>query len=354
MKKKLIAAVTGICMIAGALSGCSSDTAENDYVSVSGYKGIEIDKVDVDTDISDEDVENEINSVLEENATDKEVTGRAAQLGDTADINYVGKVDGQEFDGGSADNYPLELGSGSFIDGFEDSIVGHNVGETFDWNGKFPDDYQNTDLAGKDVVFTITVNALTEPELPELTDDFVKTVSEESETVEEYREEVRKNLEETAQENYDSELNSAVWEAVLEKAEVKGYPDGEVDRIYNTYLEQYQEMASYYNMEYDEFIQLYTEMTVDEFEEEAKEAAKDNIKQSQVAEVIAEKEGLTLTDEEYEKEFEKLAEDYGYEDVDDLKEVAGEETLKQLVLQPIVQEWLAENCIQKETDDGDK
>lgn len=354
MKKKLIAAVTGICMIAGALSGCSSDTAENDYVSVSGYKGIEIDKVDVDTDISDEDVENEINSVLEENATDKEVTGRAAQLGDTADINYVGKVDGQEFDGGSADNYPLELGSGSFIDGFEDSIVGHNVGETFDWNGKFPDDYQNTDLAGKDVVFTITVNALTEPELPELTDDFVKTVSEESETVEEYREEVRKNLEETAQENYDSELNSAMWEAVLEKAEVKGYPDGEVDRIYNTYLEQYQEMASYYNMEYDEFIQLYTEMTVDEFEEEAKEAAKDNIKQSQVAEVIAEKEGLTLTDEEYEKEFEKLAEDYGYEDVDDLKEVAGEETLKQLVLQPIVQEWLAENCVQKETDDGDK
>ena len=316
MKKKLIAAVTGICMIAGALSGCSSDTAENDYVSVSGYKGIEIDKVDVDTDISDEDVENEINSVLEENATDKEVTGRAAQLGDTADINYVGKVDGQEFDGGSADNYPLELGSGSFIDGFEDSIVGHNVGETFDWNGKFPDDYQNTDLAGKDFVFTITVNALTEPELPE--------------------------------------LNSAVWEAVLEKAEVKGYPDGEVDRIYNTYLEQYQEMASYYNMEYDEFIQLYTEMTVDEFEEEAKEAAKDNIKQSQVAEVIAEKEGLTLTDEEYEKEFEKLAEDYGYEDVDDLKEVAGEETLKQLVLQPIVQEWLAENCVQKETDDGDK
>ena len=354
MKKKLIAAVTGICMIAGALSGCSSDTAENDYVSVSGYKGIEIGTVDVDTDISDEDVENEINSVLEENATDKEVTGRAAQLGDTADINYVGKVDGQEFDGGSADNYPLELGSGSFIDGFEDSIVGHNVGETFDWNGKFPDDYQNTDLAGKDVVFTITVNALTEPELPELTDDFVKTVSEESETVEEYREEVRKNLEETAQENYDSELNSAVWEAVLEKAEVKGYPDGEVDRIYNTYLEQYQEMASYYNMEYDEFIQLYTEMTVDEFEEEAKEAAKDNIKQSQVAEVIAEKEGLTLTDEEYEKEFEKLAEDYGYEDVDDLKEVAGEETLKQLVLQPIVQEWLAENCVQKETDDGDK
>ena len=354
MKKKLIVAVTGICMIAGALSGCSSDTAEYDYVSVSGYKGIEIDKVDVDTDISDEDVENEINSVLEENATDKEVTGRAAQLGDTADINYVGKVDGQEFDGGSADNYPLELGSGSFIDGFEDSIVGHNVGETFDWNGKFPDDYQNTDLAGKDVVFTITVHALTEPELPELTDDFVKTVSEESETVEEYREEVRKNLEETAQENYDSELNSAVWEAVLEKAEVKGYPDGEVDRIYNTYLEQYQEMASYYNMEYDEFIQLYTEMTVDEFEEEAKEAAKDNIKQSQVAEVIAEKEGLTLTDEEYEKEFEKLAEDYGYEDVDDLKEVAGEETLKQLVLQPIVQEWLAENCVQKETDDGDK
>ena len=282
MKKKLIAAVTGICMIAGALSGCSSDTAENDYVSVSGYKGIEIDKVDVDTDISDEDVENEINSVLEENATDKEVTGRAAQLGDTADINYVGKVDGQEFDGGSADNYPLELGSGSFIDGFEDSIVGHNVGETFDWNGKFPDDYQNTDLAGKDVVFTITVNALTEPELPELTDDFVKTVSEESETVEEYREEVRKNLEETAQENYDSELNSAVWEAVLEKAEVKGYPDGEVDRIYNTYLEQYQEMASYYNMEYDEFIQLYTEMTVDEFEEEAKEAANNNFKLSKM------------------------------------------------------------------------
>ena len=136
------------------------------------------------------------------------------------------------------------------------------------------------------------------------------------------------------------------------------------EKMWGRYMESLRKNLSAYTLDdapedvrelyKDEFIQLYTEMTVEDFEEEAKEAAKDNIKQSQVAEVIAEKEGLTLTDEEYEKEFEKLADDYGYEDVDDLKEVAGEETLKQLVLQPIVQEWLAENCVQKETDDGDK
>lgn len=348
MKKRLVAVVAGICLMAGLLSGCSSNKASNDYVSVEGYKGIEIEKVDVETEVSDEDVESYIDSVLEQNATDKEITDRAAQLGDTADINYVGKIDGVEFEGGSGENYPLELGSGSFIDGFEDSIVGHNVGETFDWNGKFPDDYQSTDLAGKDVVFTITVNALTEPELPELTDDFVQTVSEESETVDEYKAEVRKTLEDTAQENYDSALNSAVWEAVLEIAEVKEYPQDEVDKIENIFLEQYQEMAAYYDMDYEEFVEMYTEMSVDEFEAEAKEAAKDNVKQVLVATVIAEKEGLVPTDEEYEKELEKMAEEYGYEDVDGLKEAADEETLKQLVLQPIVQKWLAENCVQVE------
>lgn len=197
MKKKVIAILTGALAVSMLLSGCAASKGlETDELKISMYKGVEVEEVEKPEEVTDEDVENTINATLQSNATIKEITDRAVESGDTATIDFVGKMDGEEFEGGSSTDYPLEIGSGQFIDGFEDSVIGHEIGETYDWNGKFPDDYSNTDLAGKDVVFTITVKSISQTEVPELTDDFVKQVSEESANVKEYKEEVKKQLEE--------------------------------------------------------------------------------------------------------------------------------------------------------------
>lgn len=354
MKKRIISIVLGVCMLSGILAGCSSGssagggTISNEYVEVKGYKGVEIAKVEAPAEITDEEVEGYILSIQEQNAETKEVTDRAAQLGDVATIDFVGKMDGEAFEGGSGEDYPLELGSGTFIEGFEDSVVGHKIGETFDWEGAFPEDYQSTDLAGKDVVFTITLNALSEKSVPELTDEFVKTVSPTATTVEEYKEEVKKELQDTAEEEYAATVNVAAYDEVMKNVTVKKYPEGEVEKMKQSFLDQYVSMAEMYGMEYDQFVEEYMQTTVEEFEAQAEEAAKERVKQNLAIELIAEKEKLTPTEEQYEEEYEKLAATYGYGSVEEMKEIADEETLKMLVLQPLIEKWLGDNCKQVE------
>ena len=188
MKKKVAMLLTGVMAVSLMMTGCQSAKGlETENVKISVYKGVEVDKVDKPSEVTDDDVNTQIQSVLDENSTTEEVTGRAVKKGDTATIDFVGKMNGEAFDGGSSTDYPLEIGSNSFIDGFEDSIIGHNAGDTFDWNGKFPENYGSSDLAGKDVTFTITVKSISKKKTPKLTDKFVKKVSKESKTVEEYK-----------------------------------------------------------------------------------------------------------------------------------------------------------------------
>ena len=330
------------------LTGCGSkNDASNEYVTVVGYKGIEVPAVEEAAEVTDEDVQSYITSVLEQSATEESVTDRPVQEGDTATIDFVGKMDGVEFEGGSSEDYPLVIGSDSFIDGFEDSIIGHSIGETFDWNGAFPEDYGNTEYAGKDVTFTITVNAISVSNTPELTDEFVQSVSTESTTVEEYEKEVRAMLEESAAADYDYALQDAVWSAVLEKAEVVKYPEGEVEDLTASLITQYEEMATYYGVDYETFIADYMGYTVEDFEAQAKVAAEESVKMQLVAKAIADAEKIVPTEKEYQEEYEALCEEYGYADVDALIEAAGsEEDLQATVLENIVIEWLAENCIQ--------
>ncbi len=133
---------------------------ETENIKISVYKGVEVDKVDKPSEVTDDDVNTQIQSVLDENSTTEEVTGRAVKKGDTATIDFVGKMNGEAFDGGSSTDYPLEIGSNSFIDGFEGQYHRTYAGDTFDWNGKFPENYGSSDLAGKDVTFTITVKSI--------------------------------------------------------------------------------------------------------------------------------------------------------------------------------------------------
>ena len=189
----------GICALSLFLTGCSGEIS-NDYVTITKYKGVEIDKVDADA-VSDNDVEAQINSVLQSKSTTTEVTDRAAQTGDTVTIDYEGKKDGVAFDGGTATDAQLTLGSGQFIDGFEDGVVGHNIGDTFDLDLTFPENYGNEDLAGQAVVFTVTLKGISQTDVPELTDEFVQSVSDTSKTVEEYKKEIKKSLKKNGKEN---------------------------------------------------------------------------------------------------------------------------------------------------------
>lgn len=346
MKKKAVVLLTGILASAMLLSGCeASKGLETDEIKITQYKGVEVEAVEKPEEVTDEDVENSIQSTLESMAEEKEITDRAVQDGDIVNIDFVGKIDGEKFDGGSSEGYDLTIGSDTFIDGFEDSIIGHETGDKFDWNGAFPEDYGNTEYAGKDVTFTITVNKITESVVPELTDDIVAQVSEESKTVKEYKEEVKKLLEEDNETSYQDSLTDEVWNAVLENTEVKEYPEGETEALEKQLREQYEQMAEAYGMEFDDML---TQMGMDEetFTEQAAQAAEASVKSQMVVDAIAEKEKIELDDDTYEEKVAELAESYGYESVDDLKEQAEEEDLRDLILSDMVKEWLVDKCVQ--------
>ena len=342
MKKRLFAGLLAGVML---LSGCAKSTGlETEELKISVYKGVEIEEVEKPGEITDEDVEMAIQTALESNATVKEITDRAVEEGDTVDINFAGRVDGELFDGGSADNYSLVIGSGSFIEGFEDSIIGHNVGDTFDWNGQFPEEY-TAELAGKDCVFTITVNAITLEEVPELNDEFVKSVSETAATVDEYKAELKVQLEETAQTEYEYAVKSSAWMKVLENTQVLVWPDS-VDENYNSVIEQYKEFAKMYEMEYEEFVETQMGGSVEEFEAEVKKQAQEAEKEMMVVSAIAEKEGITLSDEAYEEQLVYMAGLYGYEDAEAMKEAGTEEELREIALAFLVMDFVKENSVQ--------
>lgn len=349
MKNKAAILLSGVLAVSMFLVGCSSNNASNEYVSIGGYKGIEVADIEEPEEVDGEKVDEYIKAVLSQYSTPEEIKDGEVKSGDTVNIDFVGKMDGEAFDGGSSEGFNLEIGSGSFIPGFEDSIIGHKPGETFDWNGNFPDPYTgNPDLSGKDVTFTITVNFICgETITPELTDEFVQTVSEKSKTVEEYKKEIEKQLTETGTTDFDLQLQDAAWQAVLEKAEIKGYPDGELEKVKKELTDPYREAAETEELEFEDFLQQYYGVDEKEFEKQAEDAAKDSIEQKLVAQVIAEQEKLIPTDAELEKEYETLAEDYGYEDVESMKEAAGdEEILKEIIILNRVKEFLAEHAIQ--------
>ncbi len=347
MKKRIMTLVTGILASAAVLTGCSgSKGLETDALSISVYKGVEIDEIQKPAEVTDEDVENTIQSSLQMNATQEEITDRPVEDGDIATIDFTGKINGQEFEGGSSTDYPLTIGSGLFIDGFEDSVIGHNIGDTYDWQGKFPDNYQNAEYAGKDVVFTITVKGIAEESVPELNDNFVKSVSEKSKSVKEYKEEVRKQLTADNETSYENQVGQAVWQKVLENTEIKKYPEDEMKELSKTLIDQYKSMAEYAEQDYETYIQEQMGYSVEEFEKQVEEAAKASLKQSMVTEAIADKEKIKLSNKEYKEQLKKIADSYMYEDVDALKEAAEEEDLKDIALNNMVREWLKEHSVQ--------
>lgn len=341
MKKKLTTIIAGICAVA-LLGGCAggAGTLSNDNIKIKKYKGLEIEKME-DLKVTDEDVELSIQSDLETLATKTDVTDRPAQKGDIAIIDFEGKKDGVAFEGGSGTDYELELGSGTFIDGFEDGVVGHSIGEKFDLNLTFPENYDSEELAGQAVVFTVTLKSLQEKNVPELTVDILAELGSEAKTIEEYKAKVRSDLETSNKESAESAFLGAVWEELVANCEVKKFPEGKVDEYVSNLKEEYSYYAQMYGMEVEE---LFKQMYGTSIEEIAKKTATQEL----AIELIAEKEDLALTDKDYDAGVKDLAAQYGYEDIEEFETAYGKEGIRQALLQEKVGDFLVKHCVQVE------
>lgn len=274
-------------------------------VKLGNYKGVEIEEVP--TEVSDELIDNELEKERHLNARVINIDDRPAKEGDKVNIDFAGKVDGEAFDGGTADDQELELGSGSFIPGFEEAIVGHNIGDTFDINVTFPEDYFTEELKGKEAVFTITLNSISQEELPELDDEFIKDISE-FDTIEEYKEDLRKKKSEEIENNAKNIRTSRVLDKVVEGMEVD-LPPVMVD---NAIEEQIRNMD--YNMRsqgiaLDQYLQMLGQ-SLDEFKETMRPDAEQEVRRSLALDAVVEAENFEVTDEEMEVEAKEAAAKY--------------------------------------------
>ncbi len=290
-------------------------------VSVSDYKGIEAVK-NVKT-VSDEDVDKQIESVRERNGRTVTVEGRAAQDGDTVVFDFEGFKDGVAFDGGKADSFELKLGSGQFIPGFEDQVVGKNVDEPFEVNVTFPEDYAMKELAGQPAVFKCLIHEIKAVELPDVDDEFVKDVSE-FDTVDEYKADIKAKMTERAEKAADAEVENAIFDAVISKLEAE-IPDVMIENKIDDFVADFNARLSQQGLNLDTYLK-YTGSDMDKFRASYKEQAEKNVKLRLALEKIAEIEGITASDADVEEEINKIAEMYGMK-AEDVKESISNDVL---------------------------
>lgn len=330
MKKNLILLTTTL-LTAGALSACGSSGTYDKYVKLGDYKNIEITRIKPE--VTEEALQDEISYVLEENAGQKEITDRACENGDMINIDFTGTIDGEEFDGGSDEDYDLELGAGYFLEDLEAGIEGMKTGDTKDITITFPEDYDE-EHGGKEAVFSVTLNSIYEEVLPEYNDEFVSGISDFS-TVEEYEEDLKNTLLEDAQANSDDAAYSDVLTAVINVSEFSGYPD---------------ELYEKCKKSYDEVNAMYAEMfgvSVEDFEvseEETKEYVEELVYEKMVITAIAEKEKIEVTEDEYNDTIEALAEEYGYDSAEDFEADYTKDYLMEEFLSSKVLDFLLENA----------
>lgn len=284
-------------------------------VTLGDYKGIKLDKVEYNVTV--DDVQAEIDRARKQAGRRVEVTDRAVENGDIVNLDYSGSADGVKFDGGTAQGQELVIGSGSFIPGFEDGMVGMNVGETKDITVKFPENYHAENLAGKDAVFTVTVNKIEKEELPELNDEFAKEVSK-FDTLDEYRADVEKRLTEENTRRADAENENKLVEAIVNNASVE-IPSCMIEHQLDHIVEEMRYRLSYMyrGMKLEDYLK-YTGGTIEELREARKADAERDVKTRLTLEAIVKAENLDVTDAEVEAEIVRMAQAQG-KSADELK-----------------------------------
>ena len=336
MKKRISYALGVTCAAALLLGGCSSSSTYGKYMTLGEYKGLEVSKIK--TEITDDDIEQEISYTLDDSTEYNEVD-RAAEDGDMVNITYSSTMDGEDFDGGSGEDVDIQLGAGylegDILQDAESQIIGMKAGDTKEMDLTIPEDYYFDDtLAGQSIQVTLTVNTVSEVNRPELTDEFVASISD-FDTVDAYKEDLKKTLEASAEENNEYMAGSDALTQVVENSTFKGYPDD----LYNECKDLY-----------DQTNQAYAEMLgldVSDFEgtdEEIKAAVESMVYENMVVTSIAEKEKITVSDDEYTQYVENNLDTYGMSSVEEFESTYSKESVMDELLREKVQKFLLDNA----------
>lgn len=273
---------------------------------------------EVSEEVTDEDIKAELDRQLEENARLVEITDRPVKAEDKVNIDFDGYLDGERFEGGKAEDYDLVIGSNTFIQGFEDQIIGHNVGDKFDVNVTFPEDYQAKEFQGKDAKFVVEINSITEKQLPELDDEFAKDISE-YDSLEELKNNLREKLADDKKEYAQNMRENQAVEALVEKSEVTA-PASMVNREIDYELQNLDQRLQGMGLTLSQYIEL-TKMDINQIRDQYRAQAEARVKANLVIDEVALKENIEVSDEEKEKELQETAKNYGVEDLEKFKEI---------------------------------
>ena len=302
----------------------TAEVAVRPEVTLGKYMGVTVTKID--TSVSDEEVDAELENQRNKNARTVTVTDRPVAEGDTAVIDFEGFVDGVAFDGGKGENHPLEIGSHSFIDTFEDQLVGKNVGEKVEVNVTFPEQYQAAELAGKPAVFKVKINEIKAKELPELDDEFAQDVSE-FDTLAEYKEDLKKRLQEQKEVEAKKTKEDEAIQKIIDKSKMD-IPEAMLTTQCESMVDEFAQRIAQSGLSLEQYLQ-FSGMTMDALMDQVKPEAMKRIQSSLVLEAIAKDQNIEVSDEDVDAEIEKMAAAYGME-ADKLKEYMGESEKKSM------------------------
>ena len=322
----------------------TAEVAVKPEVTLGEYKGMEVDKTS--TRVTQKEVEAKIKEEAEKNARTVTVEGRPVQDGDEVILDFEGFVDGEAFEGGKGENYPLTIGSGSFIPGFEEQLVGAEAEKEVEVKVTFPEEYHAEELKGKDAVFKCTVHEIKEKQIPEIDDEFAAEVSE-FDTLDEYKADVKAKIKEQketegTQKKEDQAVEQAVANATME------IPEAMIDEQVRQMVNEFAQNMQYQGISFEQYCQI-TGMTLERIQEETRPQAVKRIETRLVLEAIAKAENIEVTEERLDEEIKKMAESYNME-ADKLKELMGEEEKKQMMEDIAVQDavtFLVENAVEK-------
>ena len=319
----------------GTLEGVKA----TDYVTVCDYSALKIPKKEVK--VSDSDVQTEIDTIL---SSYNQVTDRKVKKGDTVNIDYKGMVDGKEFDGGTASGASLKIGSGTFIDGFEDGIIGMKKGQTKDLDLTFPEEYSSEELAGQEVVFKVTLQSF--KRAPELTDDWAAKNTD-CKTAEDYKKEIRKTLEEEAKTSAQNTLRETAWNTVLSASEVKEYPQDDLDTAKTEFKTLYENYAKQGDMTLEDFVKAQG-ISMDDFEEQSSQYAEYKVKQNLIVQGIMDAENMTLEDEKSLGIQNELIKSYNVKDIAALVDKYGQAAVDESIGLLRVEDFIIDNATVEE------
>ena len=278
----------------------------------------ELEVTEIPSEVTDEDVEHELKHQQEENARIIPVEDGEAKEGDTVNIDFDGFLDGERFEGGKAENHDLVLGSKSFVGDFEKQVEGHKVGEKFDVNVTFPEDYQAKEFQGKDARFEVEINSISRKELPEIDDEFAKDISE-FETLEELKEDTKKNLKEDKEKFVKNQIQNEAIKALVEKSEVSA-PEPLVNQEIDLEMQNLDQRLRQMGISLQQYIEM-TKMDMSAIRDQYRQVAEDKVKANLVMDEVALKENIEVTDEEIENEIKDAAKQYGVDDYEKFKEI---------------------------------